>query len=173
MSDNLKRYYLLPTSWGCSVTTTCQVAAKSIGHKLSLFVVCQGQNQPKSDQFGTSLALLTGSEARTEHQMPLAEMLNSGHKPAPRPTLCRNMARRPVEAHRTSFGVEFDIPTELLTCSQWAKSCRRCQPRQMAVMPGSPSDLRPKKPPSWAIQRTAWRTVGKVLGNALVLCMRR
>jgi len=21
--------YLLPTSWGCSVTTTCQVAAKS------------------------------------------------------------------------------------------------------------------------------------------------
>jgi hypothetical protein len=34
-----------------------------------------------------------------------------------------------------------------------AMSCSRCQPRQMTVMAGSPSDLRPKKPPSWAIQR--------------------
>ena len=35
----------------------------------------------------------------------------------------------------------------------------------MAVMPGSPSDLRPRKPPSWATQRTAWRTVGKGVGT--------
>ena len=29
-----------------------------------------------------------------------------------------------------------------------ATSCRRCQPRQRVVTPGSPSDLRPRKPPS-------------------------
>jgi len=40
-------------------------------------------------------------------------------------------------------------------CQVAAKSCSRCQPRQMAVMPGSPSDLRPKNPPSLAIQWTA------------------
>src|SRR3972149_3024701 len=34
-----------------------------------------------------------------------------------------------------------------------AISCSLCQPRQMTTIPGSPSDLRPKKPPSWAIQR--------------------
>jgi len=36
-----------------------------------------------------------------------------------------------------------------------AMSCRRSQPRQRVVTPGSPSDLRPRKPPSCAIQRTA------------------
>jgi hypothetical protein len=36
-----------------------------------------------------------------------------------------------------------------------AISCSLCQPRQITVMPGSPSRLRPRKPPNWAIQRTA------------------
>jgi hypothetical protein len=36
-----------------------------------------------------------------------------------------------------------------LTSSQVAaRSCSRCQPRQRVVTPGSPSDLRPRKPPS-------------------------
>ena len=50
-----------------------------------------------------------------------------------------------------------------------AISCKRCQPRQITVMPGSPSPLRPRKPPSLAIQRTACRTVGGDSGNAVVL----
>jgi hypothetical protein len=90
-------------------------ATNSIGYKLSLLAVCQGQNRPKSNRFWTSFALPTGFKARTEHQMPLAEMLDIGHTPVSRPTLCRNMAQSPVKALKTSFGVEFDIPTELLT----------------------------------------------------------
>lgn len=50
-----------------------------------------------------------------------------------------------------------------------AISCKRSQPRQRVVTPGSPSDLRPRKPPSCAIQRTAWRTVGTVSGNVVDL----
>ena len=36
----------------------------------------------------------------------------------------------------------------LTRCQVAAISCRRCQPRQRVVTPGSPSDLRPRKPPS-------------------------
>jgi hypothetical protein len=36
-----------------------------------------------------------------------------------------------------------------------AMSLKRCQPRQVTIGPGLPSPLRPKKPPSLAIQRTA------------------
>src|ERR1700691_994938 len=35
-----------------------------------------------------------------------------------------------------------------------------CQPRQMVIMPGSPSDFRSRKPPSLAIQCIASCTVG-------------
>ena len=48
----------------------------------------------------------------------------------------------------TSLGCSLTIRYQVA-----AISCRRCQPRQRTVMPGSPSALRPKNPPSWAIQR--------------------
>lgn len=53
-----------------------------------------------------------------------------------------------------------------------AISCNLCQPRQITVMPGSPSRLRPRKPPNWAIQRTVCRTVGGADGNEVVRWMR-
>src|SRR4028119_980191 len=56
------------------------------------------------------------------------------------------------------------------TSSQvWAMSCSRRRPCQIVFTPGSPSPLRPKKPPSWAIQRTQVFKLGDDRGGCGVL----
>jgi len=86
---------------------------------------------------------------------------------------------RPLSNPVASVKKELDLSAIYLLPTSWvcsltryqvaAISCRRSQPRQIVVTPGSPSDLRPRKPPSCAIQRTAWRTVGAVSGNLVDL----
>jgi len=49
------------------------------------------------------------------------------------------------------------------------KSCNRRMPRQSTLTPGSPSLLRPRKPPSFASQSTACARVGGSSGGALRL----
>jgi hypothetical protein len=54
---------------------------KDIAYKLSLLAVCQGRNRPKSDQFWTSFASLTGVGPWTERQAPLVQVLGDGPWP--------------------------------------------------------------------------------------------
>ncbi len=51
------------------------------------------------------------------------------------------------------------------SCQPWTMSHSRRQPRQSVLGPGSPSPLRPRKPPSLAIMRTAARIVGGCAGS--------
>ncbi len=50
-----------------------------------------------------------------------------------------------------------------------AMSCSRRRPCQIVFTPGSPSPLRAKKPPSWAIQRTQVFKLGGDRGGCGVL----
>ena len=46
-----------------------------------------------------------------------------------------------------------------------AKSSNRCKPSHKVCVPGSPSALRPRKPPKLATMRTASRKLGGSLGT--------
>lgn len=54
---------------------------------------------------------------------------------------------------------------KLATCQPKAISWRRLKPLQITCVPGLPSQLRPKKPPIFAIMRTASSSVGGCSGG--------
>jgi hypothetical protein len=45
----------------------------------------------------------------------------------------------------------------------------RWRPRHKVWVPGSPSDLRARKPPSWAMERIIWRSEGGCSGGGALL----
>ena len=70
-----------PGSWIRASTHRVNIlllSSKDIAYKLSLLAVCQGRNRPKSDQFWTSFASLTGVGPWTERQAPLVQVLGTG-----------------------------------------------------------------------------------------------
>src|SRR5207237_5609180 len=57
-----------------------------------------------------------------------------------------------------------------IPCQNAATSLTTTQPRHSVLIPGSPSPLRPKKPPFLAIHRTHSPKLGTSAGNTLLRC---
>ena len=156
-----------------------------IGYNLGSFIVIREQTVSDADMFERTLKEVRGLPAK------LVDSYRSRN--AASYTLGLNLdveqdyALMPQEENDRIFGAggatwarfqarypkSYLLPTcqacSLTRYQVAAISCKRCQPRQITVMPGSPSPLRPRKPPSLAIQRTACRTVGGDSRNAVVL----
>ena len=77
-----------------------------------------------------------------------------------RPTKLGAAAHRPISP--ISLYTNQPCPSRI-DCNAVATSIIRCNPCQIVLTPGSPSRLRPRKPPSWAINRsTSLRRGGSV-----------
>jgi hypothetical protein len=126
------------------------------------------------------LGVITGKvkEAKIE-RVPVSNLVDAVfdlygliEKPYTAEELKALLGTLPESEAKTTYLLPTSWECTLARYQMSAISCNLCQPRHITVMPGSPSRLRPRKPPNWAIHRTACRTVGGVGGNDVVWWVR-
>jgi Cu(I)/Ag(I) efflux system membrane protein CusA/SilA len=89
-------------------------------------------------------------------------LVDLGQSPSPPPAPLSQQAGHAPYLRRTPGGPVAAVSTRYM----WVRSSRRCRPSQRVWVPGSPSHLRPRKPPREASMRVAWRRLGGFSGSS-------